>query len=197
MTKQIKFTGAVLAGLFPTAALAHQGFHHADGFVSGLLHPLGGADHLLAALLAGGLAVSLGGRALAGLPALFVAALAAGGVLGTAAPGLPWIEFALAISVVFGGLFLAAGARLPSRGVVGTTAAFAVLHGFAHGSEIPAGADAAAYGAGVLVATAMIVACGMAVGRMALSLGAEPARRANATAGAVAGIAGLALCLGG
>ena len=60
----------------PTVASAHPG-HEGAGFVHGLLHPLGGLDHILAMVAVGLFAARLGGRALWLVPASFVTAMAA------------------------------------------------------------------------------------------------------------------------
>ena len=45
--------------------------------------------------------------------------------------------------------------------------AFAIFHGHAHGSELPAGADAVAYSAGFVVATGLLHLSGIAFGLLA------------------------------
>ena len=46
----------IAAGAISTSASAHIGteLHHHSSFMTGLLHPLGGLDHLLAMLAVGG-----------------------------------------------------------------------------------------------------------------------------------------------
>ncbi|RZK94945.1 MAG: urease accessory protein, partial [Methylobacterium sp.] len=70
--------------LLPQAALAHPGHGEAAGLVHGFLHPVSGADHVLAMVAVGLLAALRGGRALWALPAAFLALMAAGAGLGMA-----------------------------------------------------------------------------------------------------------------
>ena len=55
---RIRLALATAAMMVPTAAFAHPGDLAEFGFVAGLMHPLTGADHLAAALLVGGLAIT-------------------------------------------------------------------------------------------------------------------------------------------
>ena len=77
-----------LVTLAPTAASAHIGNGGGHGFVHGFLHPLGGADHVLAMVAVGLLAWQLGGRAWL-LPATFMAVMALGGTLAFAGAAMP------------------------------------------------------------------------------------------------------------
>jgi urease accessory protein len=45
--------------------------------------------------------------------------------------------------------------------------AFAIFHGYAHGAELPAGADAVAFSLGFVIATGMLHLCGVAIGLLA------------------------------
>ena len=103
--------GALALVLSPAAALAHDG--HAAGFLGGILHPLTGADHLLAMLAVGLWAGALGGRAVLALPAAFVGALASGAALGTAGLALPMVEPGILASVIILGALAALALRLP------------------------------------------------------------------------------------
>ena len=100
--------------LLPQAALAHPGHGEAAGLVHGFLHPVSGADHVLAMVAVGLLAALRGGRALWALPAAFLALMAAGAGLGMAGVevsglGLPVAETGIALSVVASGVVLLAG----------------------------------------------------------------------------------------
>ncbi len=158
-----------LALLFlPTAALAHPGvFGSGSGFVGGLLHPLGGPDHVLAMLAMGLWSAQLGGRAQWLLPLLFLAAMAAGAGAGmlavSAAPAAPLEIALLGSAVVLGGLV----AARCSPGLVvaaGIGALVALLHGYAHGLEVPDPGHTLGYGAGFLTATATLQGAGVALG---------------------------------
>ncbi len=151
--------------LLPQAALAHTGAGaHGHGFTSGFLHPLGGLDHLLAMIAVGLFAAHLGGRALWLVPLAFVALMALGGAAGFAGVALPFVELAIALSVVVFGLLVAFRTRLPLAAAMTLVGIFAIFHGHAHGAELPAGQSALTYAAGFLIATALLHAAGIAIG---------------------------------
>ncbi len=82
MKSWFRFLPALVAAGFPALAFAHPGHSHAHapGFGAGLVHPLTGADHLVAAVVLAALLVVAGRRALKrpGVVAVAVAALAGG-----------------------------------------------------------------------------------------------------------------------
>jgi urease accessory protein len=162
MTKTL--FGAVLgaAALTSTAALAHDGVH-AVGFAAGFAHPFSGLDHLLAMTGLGLWAAGTDSRGRWLLPALFVAGMAAGGVLALSGVALPGVELGIAGSVVAIGLLIAAGQRLPLAAAGGIAVLAALFHGHAHGTEM-AGAAAAA---GALLATAALHGAGVGLGMAA------------------------------
>lgn len=152
-----------LAGLFvSTAAYAHTGHGEASGFASGFMHPVGGLDHVLAMIAVGVLAFVAGGRALLVLPASFMAAMLAGGVLGMTGMELPLVEAGIAASIVVIAGLAALGYAMPvwTYGLV--VAFFGIFHGFAHGAEMPLDASGYAYAAGFLFATGLLHLSGIA-----------------------------------
>lgn len=188
---------AGLAGiglLAATPALAHTGIGTTHGFAAGFGHPLGGADHALAMLAVGWLAARLGGRALLLVPAAFLGAMALGGGLALAGLAMPAVEIAIGLSVVAFGILLAWPRDLPAAGLALVVGAFALFHGHAHGTEMPADAAGLAYGAGFLLATAGLhlagIGLGMAAGRLLRG------RTATRLAGAATALAGMALLAG-
>jgi urease accessory protein len=187
-------SGLTLAAvtLAPAAALAHAGHAHSEhGFIHGFMHPLTGLDHILAMVTVGILAYQIGGRALWAVPATFLAIMAAGGLLGAAGISFYFVEPGIAASVVVLGLIVALAVRPPVALAMALVAVFAVFHGYAHGIEAPLDGSATVYGAGFLVATALLhafgVAFGMLVGRFAASQGQIGYRLAG-SAVAVAGL---------
>lgn len=158
---------SIVALLAPQVAIAHGGPADA-GLVSGLAHPFGGADHLLAMLAVGLWAGLKGGRGLWLLPATFVAGTALGGVLGWTGMALPMVEGMLALSVLVFGLLIVAAARLPLSAAVVVAGGFALFHGHAHGAELPMTAAPLLFGAGVLAATAALHAAGVLLVRLGL-----------------------------
>lgn len=153
--------------LMPTAAFAHPG--HFDGhgaFASGWMHPLGGADHVLA-MIAVGLwaATATDRRGIWALPCAFVLAMLAGGALGAAGVSLPAVEPMILASSVVLGLAVALALR-PSLGVaLPVVALFGVMHGHAHGVEGPA-TGLLAYAAGFVLATSALHLAGIGLGRL-------------------------------
>jgi urease accessory protein len=160
MTSRIAATAALL--LATTPALAHTGAApHTQGLVAGLLHPLTGVDHLMAMLGVGLWAGLAGRRAVWAWPMAFLAAMAAGGAAGLHGLQLPWIEAGIAISLA--GITAAVVFGLRPSVALGAAlcAVFAVFHGLAHGMELPGEANAGAYAAGFLLATASLHAAGL------------------------------------
>ena len=157
---------AILAAalLVPGAALAHTGHGSVDGLAHGFTHPFGGLDHLLAMFAVGPFAVRLGGRALWLVPAAFVGMMALGGIVGFEGLELPFVEIAIALSVVAIGIAVATGYVPPVKGAAAFVGFFAVFHGYAHGAELPEGASGLGYAAGFLAATALLHAAGIAAG---------------------------------
>jgi urease accessory protein len=64
-------------GLFPALALAHPGHGETPGFLSGMLHPASGVDHLIGFLLIGVLATRLDRRVSLSMTAVFLGLLVA------------------------------------------------------------------------------------------------------------------------
>jgi urease accessory protein len=176
--------------LVPAAASAHTGVDHADGFAHGFAHPMGGLDHLLAMFAVGLFAFRLGGQALWAVPAAFMGMMALGGLAGFAGLELPYVETAIALSVLALGLAVATGITPPVALATALVGVFAVFHGHAHGAELPAGAGAAAYTAGFLAATGLLHAAG--IGAAALLSGRVAVVRLGGAAVALAGVALLA-----
>lgn len=168
--------GGLAAMLAGAPALAHPGHDVASvgaSLASGLLHPLTGADHLLAmvavgvwsALAVG--AVGAGGGVLR-LPLAFVALMLVGAVLGLAGFALPAVEPMIAASLLVVGLLVALRARLPAGAAMALVGGFALFHGYAHGAELPASAGALpavlAYVGGFAAATVALHLAGIAAG---------------------------------
>lgn len=162
-----KSTLALLALTYAGSALAHPG--HAEGAMAGLMHPLTGIDHILAMLAVGLWGAQLGGRAQWLLPASFVAFLAAGGALGMSGAGLPLVEAGIVTSVLLLGLLIGFAVKLKTLPAAMIVGGFAIFHGFAHGTEMPAMGNAWLYGAGFVAASAALHVAGLGLGRMVRS----------------------------
>jgi len=182
--------------LVPTAALAHPAIGNASGFVHGFMHPLGGLDHQLAMILVGIFAYQLGGRALWLVPLSFIAMMAVGGFLGVTATPLPFVEIGIALSVVVLGAIVAFGVKAPLAVAMGVVGLFAIFHGHAHGTEMPMDVSGATYGAGFMLATAVLHAVGIGIGMVVGLMSRTFGNTVYRVAGGVASVAGLALLIG-
>lgn len=153
---------ASAAALAAAPAIAHPG-HEQGGLAGGILHPLTGADHLVAMVLVGLWAGMMAGRARIVLPSAFLSAMLAGfafGALSHAAAGGTVAEVLIVASLVA----LGGAVTLRLRGMLGISAALVALfgfaHGMAHGVEAPAGA-LAGFAGGFMIATALLHAFGL------------------------------------
>jgi urease accessory protein len=167
MQTRLHKTAALLGTLLLSgSAMAHPGHGGDLGLVAGLLHPLTGLDHLLVMLGVGLWAASRStGKAVLGLPAVFLAAMAAGMGLGMTGIGVPGLEAGIAASVLVMGVLIAARLQLNMPAAVAIVATAALLHGSAHGLEMPATGQWA-FMAGVLLASLGLHLSGVAAGRV-------------------------------
>ena len=165
LLKSLSFAMLFVAGL-ASPALAHVG-EHAGGLASGLAHPFTGLDHVLAMAAVGLWASQLGRRAMWLLPAIFPAVMAAGAVIGMNGIALPWVEIGIAASVLVLGAAVAFGWQVPVVSSAAIVAVFALFHGYAHGSELPAATSALGYGAGFIAATIALHVIGLGIGVLA------------------------------
>jgi urease accessory protein len=193
MNRRILAGVAALIALAPQHALAHTGVGDASGFAHGMMHPLGGIDHILAMVAVGLFAAHLGGRALWLVPASFVTMMAAGGALGFLGVQIPFVEAGIALSVIVLGAVLALQVSLPLAGAMGLVGLFAIFHGHAHGAEMPNDVSALGYGGGFLLATALLHAVGVGLGLALARMSAGPMRRISQLGGAAIVVAGLVL----
>jgi len=149
--------------LTPVPAAAHTG-SLSGGFLGGFTHPLFGPDHVVAMVAVGLWGAFLGAPAMFVLPIVFPLVMAVGGVLGILGVSLPGAEIAIAASAIVLGLMVASAARPPLWLAATIVGAFAIFHGYAHGAELPAGTDAAAYSIGFVMATGLLHLTGISLG---------------------------------
>ncbi len=183
----------VLLMLCATAAHAHAERAAAGGFVTGILHPLLGVDHLLAMVAVGIWGATLGAPLIWALPVAFPLLMVVGGVLGIAAVALPHVEVGIAMSVLLLGLAILADWRAPIVIALALVALFGILHGHAHGTELPASASPAAYSAGFVLTTGLLHLCGIALGMLHSTRAGPMVLR---TCGGVIALAGASILLG-
>lgn len=161
--KGLRSTSVALLALAAGAAQAHTG-HGTSSLFEGLAHPLG-LDHLLAMVAVGVWSVgALPARKTWWGPATFLLALVLGAAGGATGFTLPYLEHALALSVLLFGLMLVLARRaVPLAPGLALVALAASLHGLAHGAEAPGNA-LAGYAAGFLLTTAVLHLGGVAAG---------------------------------
>ena len=183
--------------LVPSLALAHPGLPgHTHDLATGFVHPLGGIDHVLAMVAVGLFAAQLGGRALWAVPASFVAAMAAAGLVGMSGVALPMTEVGIAASIVVLGGAIALRLAMPVAAAMALVAFFAMFHGYAHGLETPETASGLMYGLGFVAATALLHGLGVAIGLMVGRIEGRFGRNLVRAAGSLAAVAGVAMLAG-
>lgn len=182
--KRLVLATALVAAASP--ALAHVDPVAHGSFAAGMTHPVFGADHVLAMVAVGLLAVVAGGRALWVLPAAFLSCMALGYAVALAGVTLPFIEPMILVSVLALGLLVALAARLPLGAAAAMVGLFGIAHGAAHGGEVGT-AGALAFGAGFLLATGLLHGAGIALGVAAQRVATGTAARVMGALVAVAG----------
>ena len=182
--------------LAPGVAFAHPGHGEVSSLLAGFIHPFNGIDHLLAMTAVGLFAAHLGVRALWAVPATFVAMMALGGIFGTAGLSLPFVETAIALSVLVLGVVMLLGMAPPVLAAMALVGIFAIFHGQAHGNEMPADSSGIVYGAGFMVATALLHGLGITLGLSIRCLEEGPRCRAMQACGVAIGLIGTGLTVG-
>jgi urease accessory protein len=153
-------------------------------------------DHVLAMVAVGMFAAHLGGRALVLVPAAFVLAMAAAGALGMIGINLPFAELGIALSVVVLGAVIAFEFKAPIVAAMALVGFFAIFHGHAHGTEMAALGAGALYGAGFVLATALLHAVGIGLGLTLNRLSAAQGMRLYQVGGSAIALAGVAILAG-
>lgn len=187
----IVITLAFLGTTFP--ALAHSGEGYGGGFIAGFTHPILGWDHVAAMVAVGLWGAFLGAPAIWILPVVFPLVMAMGAIAGIIGIPVPAIETGIALSAVVLGLMIAFAVKPPiwvSSIIVG---AFAIFHGYAHGTELPSSVNAFAFAAGFVIATGILHLIGIAFG---LLVKWPAGRVAVRGAGGLISLAGVAFLTG-
>jgi urease accessory protein len=176
----------ILISAGPAAAHVEGGL--AGGFGSGFAHPLLGLDHIAAMVAVGLWGAFLGAPAIWVLPIVFPLVMAFGGILGIFGIPLPGVEIGIAISAVVLGLMVALAVKPHLAIAAIIVGAFAIFHGYAHGTELPEDSNAVAYSAGFVIATGLLHLCGIAIGLLTHWPAGRIAVRLAGSAIAVAGL---------
>jgi urease accessory protein len=188
----VVLTATIAVILSPRSAYAHIGVSPAHDVLHGFQHPFAGLDHLLAMFAVGLWAAGRGGQALWFVPITFVSVMALGAILGMSGVPIPFVEPGIAVSVLTLGIFVASAINLPLSISATVLGLFALLHGYAHGSEIAASSSAVTYAFGFILATIFLHLTGISLGlvmqRMHFS-------RIVQYAGAAIAVCGVLLCI--
>jgi len=175
--------------VWPRLAMAHVQGGEAAGFWSGLSHPISGLDHVLAMISVGLWGAQLGAPAVWVLPVTFPMVMAFGGMLGLLGLSLPGVEIGIALSAIVLGLMIFREARPPLWVAAVVVGVFAIFHGHAHGTELPAGQSGLLYSIGFVIATGLLHATGIATGLIHRWSTGKLALRGAGVLVAVAGLA--------
>lgn len=154
----------VVALIWVLPVYAHVERGQAAGFLTGLGHPISGWDHVLAMVSVGLWGAQLGNPAIWMLPVTFPMIMAFGGMLGLLGIPLPGVEVGIAISAIALGIMILGEIRPPLAVAAVLVGFFAVFHGHAHGTELPAGQSGLLYSMGFVIATGCLHAIGITIG---------------------------------
>ncbi|WP_186493109.1 HupE/UreJ family protein [Synechococcus sp. BIOS-U3-1] len=155
---------ALLLSFLPSAALAHVPEGGAGSVMAGLLHPVTGIDHVVAMVAVGLWGAVLGAPAIWLLPVAFPMVMAFGGVMGLLDLPLPGVETGIALSALVLGVMVMLQQRLPLALAAGLVGLCALFHGYAHGVELPDGADALLFSLAFVGATGLLHLVGIGLG---------------------------------
>ncbi len=158
-----KYIATLIISLsFPLLSIAHDG--HGSSFMSGLTHPILVLHHLLAMLSVGILSAQMGKEALWAVPTVFVGIMLFGGMMGIGSEAIPFIESAIALSVIALGIIISFKEKLPLMITIAFVGFFGFNHGFAHGVEMPQSAHSTQYSMGYILGSTLIHVIGVAIG---------------------------------
>jgi urease accessory protein len=150
--------------LWASPALAHVEQGQAVGFITGLEHPWSGLDHVLAMIAVGIWGAQLGNPALWILPVTFPMVMSLGAMMGLLGIPLPGIEIGIAVSAILLGVMVLGEIRPKLYIAAAMVGFFAIFHGHAHGTELPAGQSGLLYSMGFVIATGVLHGIGILIG---------------------------------
>jgi len=164
-----------------------------SGFYTGLEHPIGGLDHVLAMVAVGIWAAQAGGKSTWILSGTFLGTMFIGGVLGAMGVPLPLVEPGIVASILLAGILVLGAFRLPLTGGCILIGVLAIFHGHAHGTEMPDLMNLLVYAAGFAITTALLLLNGILFGIWMRKLNLELLPR---IAGGLIALGGIALLVG-
>ncbi len=140
---------------------AHNVVNSATG---GFLHPLTGLDHMIAMISVGILSTQIGGLAVWYVPGTFVLSMSAGGFLGIQGVNIPLVEYGIIFSIVALGTMIFLTNKSPLIFTMAFVSLFGMLHGHAHGTEIPNLSEPLGFFLGFIIATVGLHIAGVILG---------------------------------
>lgn len=168
-------TAAAILTLVASPSLAHVGSVAHGSLITGFLHPLSGADHILA-MVAVGLFSAMGGlRTRMVVPAVFVCSMLAGFSAALSGVSIPLVEPAILASVVLLGLLVTFAWPASTPVAAGIGGGVALVHGHAHGTEI-GDASMLAYSFGFSLASLLLIFAGLGLSMIARQMTSERSR---------------------
>jgi urease accessory protein len=164
---------ALIGVMVAPFAQAHMITAETMGLISGVVHPLTGVDHVLAAVAAGLWVAVSGGSHARSVVAAFLCMLGLGAIAGFAGASLALAEPAIALSLIAMGTLIALRLSLPALVAPGVAGGFALFHGYAHTAGLPLMAGSTWYMLGLLMTTSCLLGAGVLVGRWLATSGSR------------------------
>jgi urease accessory protein len=189
----IIFATLIVMAMTTLPVFAHGGDGYGGGFIAGFTHPILGWDHVAAMVAVGLWGAFLGSPSIWILPVVFPLVMAFGAVMGIAGLPVPAVETGIALSAVVLGLMIVFALKPQIWIAAVIVGAFAVFHGYAHGTELPNTVSAFAYAVGFVVSTGLLHLIGIGFG---LLVKWPAGRLAVRAAGGVISLAGVAFLTG-
>ena len=126
-----QFLGALCFLLSSSIVYAHPGHETSISFMSGILHPFSGLDHLLVILLVGFWSAFVLKQIWVG-PLAFLLGMMIGVFAGMLGAPLQFFEFGIAASVIGIGMLLLTKKQYSTKWILILLTMFGLFHGFAH-----------------------------------------------------------------
>lgn len=139
--------------------MAHP-VNSSTSFLSGLIHPLSGLDHLIGILLIGSLAWKMGTSNRWQLPLLFILMMGTGLIASQQGFYHPLAEWFIIALLVILGFMITCSKKLSIGATAPIITLFAIQHGLSHGHEMLATTIAWQYALGVILTTSLIILSG-------------------------------------
>ena len=153
--------------IYPLPSFAHD-IMGKVGFYDGLSHPVLGLDHLLAMISVGIISAQIGGRAIWTVPSIFVILMTIGGLFGflLIVQEFYFVEIGIVFSVILLGIGISIENKIPTKLIMVFVATFGLLHGIAHGLEVPAAVNPILFVLGFIIGTTTLHLLGVLIGHL-------------------------------